>query len=216
MIRAIIFDMDGVLVDSNAAHFLAFQKMGSALGKPFTRELLDQTFGMHNNQIFPLWLGSHLTPERVAELALQKESLYREAATGALKEITGATNLVKAMHHLGYPLAVGSSGPRANVELAVKTLKLETYFSTLVTGDDVVHGKPAPDIFLKAARNLNISPCECLVIEDAPQGVQAALSAGMKVIAVTTSRPANALSDAHRVIQSLHEINSVLLSSIGG
>ncbi|MGZ3686683.1 MAG: HAD family hydrolase [Bdellovibrionota bacterium] len=205
--KAVIFDMDGVLVDSNAAHFEAFRKIGEQLGVPFTRELLEQTVGMHNNQIFPLWLGPGLNAERALELAVEKEAIYRQLARGKLKAIPGALTLVQALHRQGVALAVGSSGPRANVELAVETLGLGPYFRTLITGDDVKRGKPAPDIFLLAASRLGFLPEDCVVLEDAPQGVQAALSAKMKVVAVTTSRPASALAAAHLVLDTLELLN---------
>ena len=205
--KSVIFDMDGVLVNSNAAHFEAFQKMGEIVGVPFTQALLERTVGMHNNSIFPLWLGGELSPERVTELALQKESLYRQIASKYLDGIDGSVELVRSLFKSKFSLAVGSSGPRANVELALKTLEIGSYFSAVVTGDDVRHGKPAPDIFLQAAQKLQASTSDCLVIEDAPQGVQAALAAGMKVIAVTTSMPRDALSEAHLVVDSLRDLN---------
>ena len=211
MIHSVIFDMDGVLVDSNAGHFEAFKRVGDSLGVPFSREMLTRTFGMHNNQIFPLWLGGELSQENISELALQKESIYREIVGSTLTAIPGAVNLVAELHAVGIPLAVGSSGPRANVELAVNTLRLAPYFSALITGDDVVHGKPAPDVFLKAAAQLNMDPKNCLVIEDAPQGVEAALAAGMKVIAITTSKPREALRAAHLIIDSFAELNAATL-----
>jgi beta-phosphoglucomutase-like phosphatase (HAD superfamily) len=93
------------------------------------------------------------------------------------------------------------------VALAVETLGLAAYFSALITGDDVTRGKPAPDIFLKAADALGRNPAKCIVIEDAPQGIKAALAAGMKVIAVTTSRPRAELSSAHRVVEALSELD---------
>jgi beta-phosphoglucomutase len=204
--KSVVFDVDGVLVDSMDAHFEAFKKVGDFVGVPFTEDHLQQTFGMHNNQIFPLWLGHDLSEQRITELALKKEAMYREIASQYLQPIDGSADLVRKLHEAKFQLAVGSSGPRANVELAVKTLGLHPFFMTLVTGDDVRHGKPAPDIFLQAAEKIGANPKDCLVIEDAPQGVQAALAAGMKVIAVTTSKPKEALQAAHWIVNSLREI----------
>jgi beta-phosphoglucomutase len=163
---------------------------------------------MHNNQIFPLWLETTLSPERIVELALEKESLYREIAVSKLLPVSGALELVKKLHMAKVPLAIGSSGPRLNVDLAVKTLGLSELIPIRVTGDDVIHGKPAPDIFLKAAEALGRSPSECVVIEDAPQGIRAAHAAGMKVIAVTGSRSATDLNEAHWVVESLTELDA--------
>lgn len=214
---SVIFDMDGVLVDSNPAHLEAFQRIGGELGVPFTLEMLQRSVGMHNNRIFPMWLGDGLTPERIKELSDKKERIYREIAAPKLQPIPGSVGLVRSLHEAGVTLAVGSSGPRANVELAVRTLKVEKYFHAWVTGDDVQHGKPAPDIFLKASERLGRAPRDCVVIEDAPQGVQAALAAGMRVVAVTTSLPAEKLSAAHHVIESLDELRpETLLRMVAG
>jgi len=204
----VIFDMDGVLVDSNAAHFEAFKKLGEQIGVPFTRELLQRTVGMHNNQIFPIWLGAGIAQSEITRLAGEKEQIYRSIARGTLREIPSARVLVKRLYDEGIPLAVGSSGPRENVELAIETLGLAPFFKVRVTGSDVTHGKPNPEIFLKAAEKLGLRPSDCVVIEDAPQGVRAALAAGMRVIAVTTTCPASELSAATRVVSSLDEIGS--------
>lgn len=208
MTTAVLFDVDGVLVDSLPAHFLAFQQLGEQLGVPFTREMLDRTLGQHNGRIFPMWLGNQVASERFGDLADQKEALYRSLAATELQAIEGAVELVKALHQAGLPLAVGSSGPRLNVELAIRVLGLAPYFDVVITGDDVTRGKPAPDIFLLAAQRLGVDPATCVVVEDAEQGVQAALAAGMRVIAVTTSLPAVRLQAATRVVDSLTQLDA--------
>jgi beta-phosphoglucomutase len=162
---------------------------------------------MHNNQIFPLWIGDHLTPERITELAFEKESLYRTLAQDQLKAIPGVLELLEILQHEKIALAVGSSGPQENVELALRVLNVKKYFSGIVTGSDVTHGKPHPEIFLKAAQKLQMPATSCIVIEDALQGVKAARAAGMRVIAVTTSTPRESLLSADHVVDSLHELH---------
>jgi beta-phosphoglucomutase len=203
----VIFDMDGVVVDSMATHYEAFKQLGKKLNRPFTPELLVATVGMHNNQIFPLWIGDHLTPERITELAFEKESLYRTLAQDQLKAIPGVLELLEILQHEKIALAVGSSGPQENVELALRVLNVKKYFSGIVTGSDVTHGKPHPEIFLKAAQKLQMPATSCIVIEDALQGVKAARAAGMRVIAVTTSTPRESLLSADHVVDSLHELH---------
>lgn len=211
----VIFDMDGVLVDSNLPHFEAFQVMAQRLGKPFTRELWERSIGMHNNSIFPMWLGEGLTPERIQELADEKEALYREQAGSSLKAVDGVHELLEVLkRHGGFKLAVGSSGPRQNVALAIKILGAEKVFDTVVTGHDVKHGKPAPDIFLKAGQGLGLEPSRCLVIEDAPQGIKAAIAAKMRVVGLTTSKPAKELYEATVVVNSLRELTPARISEI--
>lgn len=209
-LKAVIFDMDGVLVDSNEAHFEAFKRLGRELGVDFTRELLLKTVGMHNVQIMPLWLGESLgaalTREKIDELGVRKEIMYREVAASKIKAIPGSVELLRAVREHGLKTAVGSSGPRENVALALKTLRIEDSFHALVTGSDISTGKPNPEVFLKAAAKLGIEPGHCLVIEDAPSGVQAAINAGMRVVAITTSRPAADLRDANLVIDRFADL----------
>lgn len=210
----VIFDMDGVLVDSNEAHYLAFQKMAGLVGQPFTRDLWARSIGMHNNAIFPMWLGQGLTAERVQELAAQKEALYREMAAATLKAIPGVLELLERLQAAGAKLAVGSSGPRLNVEFALRAIQVGRYFNAVVCGDDVKHGKPDPEIFLTAASRLALLPAQCVVIEDAPQGVQAAVAAKMRVIAVTTSKPASELSAANLVIDSFTGLEAMHIAQV--
>jgi beta-phosphoglucomutase-like phosphatase (HAD superfamily) len=122
--------------------------------------------------------------------------------------------LIRALRSDGLLLAVGSSGPRANVELVLEVLGVREAFSALSTGDEVRHGKPHPEVFLKAAAKLQLPPGRCVVIEDAPQGVQAGLAAGARVVAVTTSRPAADLVAAHCVVEGLRELTPASLRAL--
>ncbi len=204
---AVIFDMDGVLIDSAEGHFAAWHQMGVEQNQPYSRSLFDRTFGMHNSQTIPLWLGHPLSDSEIAALADRKEVLYREAARASLKPIAGAVRLVQALARAGFLLAVGSSGPLANTRLALEILGIRPLFQALSTGDDVTNGKPAPDIFLHAAHLLNVSPNYCVVIEDAPPGIEAAHAAGMRVIAIPTSRHARELARADLVVPTLLELS---------
>ena len=205
---AAIFDMDGVLVDSSQAHFLAWNELGARIGTPFTAELFAQTFGMHNQQIFPLWLGEQ-PQARIDELSQEKEALYRAVAEREMRGLEGAVELVRSLDEAGFALAVGSSGPHANVQLILELLGIRECFDALSTGDDVHHGKPHPEVFLKAAERLGLNPERCVVVEDAPQGVEAARRAGMRVVAVTSSRPASDLADADQVVDSLLHLSPI-------
>ena len=195
-----IFDMDGVLVLSSEAHFATWQVLASELGTPFTRELFDATFGMHNNQIIPLWLGRPMEQAEIDAMAGRKEALYRELAPTTLQAVPGVVELVHRLHEAGVLLAVGSSGPRANVEMVVRLLGIETCFQALASGDEVSHGKPHPEIFINAARRIGLPNARCVVLEDAPQGVEAAIAAGSPVIAITTTRPHSDLAGATRIV----------------
>ena len=209
----VIFDMDGVLVDSSQAHRMAWKQLGEREGAPFTDELFRQTFGMHNQQIVPLWLGREVPQDELNRLADWKESAYRELVASHMRPISGIVALVRALHADGVPLAVGSSGPLPNIRLILQTLQLEECFAALATGEDVSHGKPDPEVFLVAARRLELDPGCCLVVEDAPQGVEAARRAGMAVLAITSSRPAQDLP-ADRVVDRFDSLHPQDLRSL--
>jgi beta-phosphoglucomutase len=210
----VIFDMDGVLVDSSDAHYRAWSRLGEELGKPHPREIFEQTFGMHNRQIIPLWLGKDIPPEEVERLSERKEEMYREIAAGSLKPLEGVVELIAALFEDGFLLAVGSSGPTANVELVLNVLGVRDRFVALSTGNDVHHGKPHPEVFLKAAGKLRLPPASCAVIEDAPQGILAGLAAGARVVAVSSTRPAAELTRAHLVVDSLTELEPARLRGL--
>lgn len=202
-----IFDVDGVLVDSKEAHYAAWCRLAEEVGKPHPRDFFERTFGMHNREIIRAWLGSGLPAEEVERLSAWKEAAYREAAAAALEPIDGAPDLVRALAADGFRLAVGSSGPPENIELALRALGLAGAFHAVSSGRDVSEGKPHPEVFLKAAAKLDLPPSRCVVFEDAPQGVEAGLLAGARAIAVASTRDTSDLRRAHLVVRSLRELD---------
>ena len=200
--------MDGVLVDSSDAHFAAWQRLGTEVGQTFSREMFEATFGMHNGQIIPMWLGPDLTHDAASELSVRKETYYREEAHGRVHAIEGVVELARALHEGGFALAVGSSGPEPNVKMVLELLGLAPLFAALSTAEDVTNGKPHPEVFEIAARKLDLPPGRCVVFEDATMGVEAGLAAGCKVLAITTTRPASELTNAHRVVESFSNLSA--------
>ena len=203
-----IFDVDGVLVDSAECHYRAWSRLGTDLGVPHPREVFERTFGMHNRQIIPIWLGDRAGSEDIEALGARKESYYREEAAGSLEPLPGVIDLIDDLASAGFRLAVGSSAPRANVELVLDVLRVRGRFQALSTGDDVRHGKPHPEVFEKAIARLGTAPQRSVVIEDAPQGIEAGLAAGARVIAVASSRPILELSRAHLAVESLELLDA--------
>lgn len=209
-----IFDMDGVLVDSAEAHYEAWCLLGDEVGKEHPREFFEKTFGMHNREIIPIWLGPEVPRDEVERLSVLKEALYRKVAAETLKPLDGSVDLVRALGADGFLLAVGSSGPPENVQLVLEVLQLGDLFSALSTGADVREGKPDPEVFLKAAEKLGIPPAQCVVFEDAPQGVEAGLRAGSRVIAVSSTRAPEELSEADLVVSSLARLEPATVRDV--
>jgi beta-phosphoglucomutase len=170
-----------------------------------TYEDFQHTFGWRNEEILRELLGTATPDQRVAQLGERKEELYRAAVRGRVKPLPGAVRLLRELREVGFRQAVASSAPRANIELILEELGIEGEFDTVLCDRDVDRGKPDPQVFLRAAGRLGVDPSHCLVVEDAVMGVQAARSAGMACLAVTTTHSVEGLMEADRVIASLTE-----------
>jgi beta-phosphoglucomutase family hydrolase len=205
-IQAVIWDLDGVILDSAEEHRLAWHRMAQEEGLPFTDEQFWASFGMRNDRIFSL-LWKEVPPERVPELADRKEAYYREFIREKAAPLPGAIELLSELRAAGYPQALASSTPLKNIEVISEALGLNKYLDAFVSGEAVPRGKPAPDVFLKAAATLGIEPAYCLVIEDAVAGVQAAHAGGMKCIAVMGDRDLPGLREAELSVKDLTEVN---------
>ena len=206
---AVIFDMDGVLVDSYQAHWESWHFMAEELGRGLTEEQFIRTFGKTSREIIAEhWGENALTPEEIAVFDHRKEGLYREMVANDFPAMDGAKELIQGLHRAGYGLAIGSSGPPANVALAVERLNAERLFHTLVTGKDVRRGKPDPEVFLTAASRLGVPPERCAVVEDAPVGIAAANAAGMTSIALlSTGHTAKSVAEARVIVRSLRDLS---------
>ena len=203
---AVLWDMDGVLVDTAPFHRQAWETLSQEAGFPMSNEDFRHTFGWRNKEILRELIGPGISDERVIELGDHKEELYRDLVWGNVKPLPGATELLRKLHRAGFRQAVASSAPRANIELILEELGIEDYFAVVLCDRDVERGKPDPQVFLQAAQRLDVTPACCLVIEDAVMGVRAAKGAGMACLAVATTHPAEGLGEADRVVASLTEV----------
>lgn len=204
-LQAVIWDLDGVIIDSAEEHRKSWHRMARSAGLPLTDEQFYATFGMRNDVIIPKLWGP-MSPDRIRELADRKEEYYREFVRNAATPLPGAIELLSALHNAGYHQALASSTPIKNIELINELLGLDRYLSVLVSGESVAHGKPAPDVFLKAAAELGVPPARCLVIEDAVAGIQAAHTSGMRCIAVAGERDLPGLRKADLMVRDLTEV----------
>ena len=212
----VIFDMDGVLVDSYRAHWESWQFMAHELGKGLTEEQFVSTFGRTSREIIAEhWGADCLSADQIADFDRRKEALYRQIVHRNFPAMDGAIELLRGLHDAGMRLAVGSSGPPENVALAVERLGAEPYFDALVTGKDVTKGKPDPQIFLIAAKRLGVPPEKCAVVEDAPVGISAANAAKMASIAlVSTGHTPESVSHARLVVRSLRELSVARIAGL--
>jgi beta-phosphoglucomutase len=189
-IHAAIFDLDGTLIDSYDAHYEAWRSISATHGVAVTVDDYYSHFGRRNEDLLrECWLRAgkgELTHDQIAALDLEKEAAYRSIVAGRLPVMDGARELVASLRADGFRTAVGSSGPPANVALAIEGLALENAFDAVVTGRDVKRSKPDPECFLLAAERLAVPPSRCVVFEDAPAGIAAAKAAGMRCIAITS------------------------------
>ncbi len=205
-IQAVIWDLDGVIIDSAEQHKQAWQRLAREEGVQFSDTDFWATFGQRNDDILTKQWGI-ASPERAREMANRKEAYFREYLRDTAAPLAGSLELMRALHEAGFAQALASSTPIENIELISEILGLKRYLSKLVSGETVPHGKPAPDIFLKAARELGIAPGYCVVIEDAVAGVEAAHAAGMRCIAVAGNRNVPGLRKADLLVRSLTEVN---------
>jgi len=201
-----IFDWDGVIIDSSAQHERSWELLAAERNLPLREGHFKRGFGKKNEVIIPD-LGWATEPAQVAELGARKEAIYRELVReGGIEPLSGVRELLVALHDAGIPCAVGSSTPRENLDAIMEILNFREFFRAIVSGDDVTHGKPAPDIFLLAAERLGMPPGRCVVFEDAFVGIEAAHAGGMKCVAVATTNPLDQLGHADLAVASLREI----------
>jgi beta-phosphoglucomutase len=206
--KGVIFDLDGVLIDSAPAHKQSWYDLAAKEGYQMSDEFFYNTFGMQNYQILPMLAGRDLSTEEIDRLSDWKEQRYREIFSESIKLAQGAERLFNELKAEGFSLAIGSSTPKANLDFVMEKLKIERYFEAIVSKENVTRGKPAPDTFLAAAKMLSLKPENCIVIEDSLPGIEAAKAAGMTVIALTTTRDREELTDADIIVNSLDELKA--------
>lgn len=215
MIQAILFDLDGLMVDSEPHSIASWQAVLARRGAAFDQPTLDRILGLRLSETAQMAIDLFHLPDRPADLAREKTEYQITHLDSNVAAMPGLIELLDEIDQRGVSKAIASSGIRRYVLAVLKATQLTDRFSVIITGDDVINGKPAPDVFLKAAQTLNVDPPHCLVLEDAPAGVQAAKAAGMMCIAVPNEHTrALDLSPADEVVPSLHHVRDRLNSLI--
>ena len=208
--HAVIFDVDGVLVDSYQAHFESWLALADRTGGYRLSEAeFAATFGQRTADVVRAkWPAQDLDDATVEAYDDLKESLFRETLSRAFPAMPGAEALIQQLDNAGWLLGVGSSGPAENVTLVLEALGQRDRFGAVVTARDVSRGKPHPDVFLVAAERLGIAPQQAIVIEDAPAGVAAAHAAGARCVGfASTGRTPEQLAEADHIIRDLRELS---------
>jgi beta-phosphoglucomutase len=201
-VGAVLWDLDGTLIDSEQYHWLAWRDTMATEGVPLTHPEFMKTFGLRNDAIIPQWIAG-ATAADVDRIATAKELLYRRLVReGRLVPLPGAAEWIERLANDGWRQAIASSAPRENVDAVLSVIGLAPFFQAIVSAEDVTHGKPDPEVFLKAAARLGSPASRSIVVEDAPAGVEAACRAGMPSIGVSR----NGQLPANLAVRSLEDL----------
>jgi beta-phosphoglucomutase family hydrolase len=186
--RAVIWDLDGTLIDSSHLHWEAWQKVMESENISLTYEQYVADFGKRNDEILRGRLGADLSDEFIARVSLAKEEVYRDLIrTRGLELLPGARYWLERLKAEGLLQSLATSAPRGNIDAVFAALGIGQYFDAVISSEEVRAGKPEPDVFLAAAAKMGVAPRDCVVIEDAPAGIEAARRAGMKSVGVLTT-----------------------------
>jgi len=209
---AFLFDMDGVIIDSNPFHKIALKQFCKKYGYDLTEEqLLQRIYGRTNKDWITNVFGS-LAPDRLRMYADEKELLFRELYAADVKPVEGLIPFLEKMKMQNFERAIATSAPRGNVDFTLDKTGTRKFFTTVLDEAHVTHGKPNPEIYLKTAAAIGYAPERCIVIEDSLSGVKAGKSAGCKVIGITTTHSASELSETDLIIENFNGLDPKELS----
>lgn len=212
---AVIFDMDGVIIDSNPFHKISLRQFCEKYGYHLSdEELISKIYGRTNKDWIANLFGA-LTREELTNYGEEKEALFREIYKNDISALKGLPEFLKSLKEKNVPVAIGTSAPRSNVDFVLSHTRLGEYFSVILDESDVVKGKPDPEIYLKVAARLGFEPGRCIVFEDSLSGVESARRAGAKVVGVATTHSFEELSHTDFVIQDFTDLDPAsLISSV--
>ena len=210
--KAAIFDMDGVIVDNHIYHVQAWAEFCKQHNIPFDENSFrTKYFGKTNHSIFPELISSRLTNQEIDELAEVKELIYRNIYVDFIKPVKGLIEFISGLKEKGVKTAVATSAPKSNLNFVLDKLNIRHLFDIVVDASMVTEGKPNPEIYLKAAALLNITPKDCVVFEDSISGIQSAHNAGMEVIALITTHQPHELPKTKLQVYDFTEIPDILV-----
>ena len=207
-LEAVIFDLDGTLVDNNPFHLKAWKQYLINIGRELSEEEYKKNFnGRTNKDVVEYIYERKMTDEEARPFYLNKEALYREIYQPFIAPIPGLLDFLNEVDEAGIPMAIATSGITVNIDFMFEHIPIKQYFKAVIHSSHIKKGKPDPEIYLKTAEVLGVDPSKCIVFEDALVGIQSANGAGMKVIGLTTSHTPEELKEADSVIHDYTEIN---------
>lgn len=212
--KAIIFDMDGTMINNMAYHLLAWERMVAELGSSLQGEpLMAQLYGSNKGVVERVFGVGRFSPEEIQQIGDTKEAYYRELYYPHIQLIEGLPEFLATNHAKGIPMALGTASNMPNIDLTLDALDIRRYFSAIVSADDVTKGKPDPETYLQAAAKLGCPPTDCLVFEDVPKGVEAAANAGMQAIVLTTTHPPTDFIQFDNIIRFVANYNELIVNN---
>lgn len=217
--KALIFDMDGTLVHNMPFHNKALEETLPEAGVQLPSDmsvLYNSIYGKKTLEVFRILLGPHLTDSEVAYWSERKEELYRKQYASHREPLPGLLQVLEQAHSLELPMAIASASSPENISFIVDGLNLRHHFKAIVSGHDIQHGKPNPEIFLKSAEAVGAKPSECLVFEDALNGIEAASRAGMDAIFLSTTSKAREVESQPHVLQVMPDFTHLDLPTLMG
>ncbi|MEP6616236.1 MAG: HAD family phosphatase [Ginsengibacter sp.] len=201
--KAVIFDLDGTLIDNNSFHLISWKRYIKKTGRDISEEEYKKYInGRTNKDAVEYIYGKKMSDEEALQYTLEKEEIYRNLYKPVIKPIAGLVDFLQHLQQLGIPMAIATSGIQVNIDFMFDNIPIKKYFKVVVNSADIKHGKPDPEIYLKTASMLGFSPKQCLVFEDSMVGIQAAKAARMKVVAIATTHPREELKDANMIIEN--------------
>jgi beta-phosphoglucomutase len=206
MLRGVLFDLDGIIVDTLHYHFLAWKHMFETLGGRVSEHTVLLHEGRNSREILPILIkeaGVHIPEEQQARFIEEKRAYYRSIVH--VKQYPGAIQTIDALKRRGYKVALVTACALKNMQHSLNPGQ-QSHFDFIITGDEIPRAKPFPDSYLEAARQLGLAPAECLVVENAPLGIEAAKNAGMRCIAIETTLGREHLASADRILPSIRNL----------
>ena len=215
-VKALIFDMDGTMIDNMMIHHRAWQKKLKELGLAMSIEEVKRDIHGVNSEIIKRLFGDRFNEQEIAQIAWDKEAAYREIYADQIKMLPGLQQFLDTAKALQIPMGIGTAAPKENAEFAVEALKLQPYFQTVVHSDMVDRGKPDPQVFEMVAERLAVDLKDCLIFEDSPTGAQAAANGAAQSVILTTTHTQEEFDAIDKIQHFMHDYLAIDLAKAEG